>query len=188
MTAALQATAHATPFKPGDSVIYLNRHIGTLTRINHEYRNDHWFVKWFDGMPTRLPVFEGDLRILTDDDMHLAAAGVGIFSQDIQDTLNAAQVTVPASAATKVAKALKLIGYRVSHEVNNRQTLGDLAERAMSRGGQLVVKDKLGETWIFTENEDGTRVITTPHPEYYDALTIEHIHLPVRVLDDGMNR
>lgn len=187
MTAEL-AIAQASPFKPGDQVIYLNRHIGTLTRINHEYRDDHWFVKWADGTPTRLPVFQGDLRALTNEDVRLAAAGVGIFSQDIKDTLAAAQVTAPEGAATKVARALKLIGYGLILTVDNRQTLGDLAERAMSRGGQLVVKDRLGETWIFSENEDGTRVITTPHPENYDALTIEHIHLPVRVLDDGMSR
>lgn len=188
MTAQLLATQHTSPFNPGDRVIYQNRHIGTLKRVNHEYRADHWFITWDDGMPTRLPCAEEDFRWLTPEDERLNIAGVVEFAQDIQESLDATKTPAVSAVPGRVARRLKERGYRRVLTVRHAQPLNDLIDVAMRRGRQLVAVDNGGEAWIFSEDEDGKRTITTPHPEYYDAVTVEHIRFPVRVISNGVER
>jgi hypothetical protein len=189
MTTTELATQHGSPFKPGDRVIYQDRHIGTLERVNHEFRDDHWFITWDDGTPTRLPRAESDFRWLTPEDQRLSIAGVGEFAQDIKESLDSgAGVQVTTAVGGRIARKLKDRGYSRNLKVDNKQTLNDLIDRAMRRGGQLVAVDNLGETWIFSEDEDENRHVFTPNPSYYDAVTVEHIHFPVRIINDGVTR
>lgn len=188
MTDALVATPRKSPFKPGDQVIYKDRHIGTLVRVNHEFRDDHWFITWEDGTPTRLPASEQDFRWLTPEDVRLHVSGVGEFAQDIKESLAAMDTPGADGVPGPLARRLKERGYKRNLKVDSKQTLNDLIDRAMRRGGQLVAVDNLGQTWVFTEDEDENRHIFTPHPEYYDSVTVEHIHFPVRILNDGVSR
>lgn len=189
MTDTQLATKHVSPFKPGERIIYKNRHIGTLVRVNHEYRDDHWFITWDDGLPTRLPVAESDIRWLTPDDQRLNLAGLREFTEDLKEDFDAgAGVQFGTAVHGRVARKLKDRGYRRVLTVRYAQTLNDLIDVAMRRGGQLVAIDDLGQAWIFSENEDEKRVITTPNPGYYDAVAVEHIRFPVRVINDGVTR
>lgn len=189
MTAELLATHHKSPYKPGDRVIFKDRHIGTLKRVNHEYRDDHWFITWDDGMPTRLPADEKDFRHLTPEDQRLSIAGLGEFAQDLKETIDTgASVQFTTAVTGRIARKLKERGYTRNNKVNSKQTLNDLIDRAMRYGGQLVVTDDLKQTWIFSEDDEENRTITTPNPSYYDAVTVDHIRFPVLVIGDGGSR
>lgn len=189
MTTTELAPQHVSPFKPGEQVIYQDRHIGTLERVNHEFRDDHWFITWHDGMPTRLPVAESDFRWLNPEDVRLHAAGLGEFAQDIKESIGSgADVQFTTAVSGRIARKLKERGYQRNLKVDNKQTLNDLINRAMRYGGQLVAVDNLGETWIFSADEDENRHVFTPNPGNYDAVTVEHIHFPVRIISDGVTR